>query len=65
MDQKPPARLIVSRSRLAKPDDPDRPYVVHVYDEAGKLILWSGPLSVRERDKIVHLFRHGKPWVSV
>ena len=47
----------VARSRLQKPDDPDRPYVVHVYDLEGRLILWSGPLNIRDRDDTVHLFR--------
>lgn len=47
----------VSRSRIAKPRDPDKPYLMHVYDKAGNLVFWAGPLDIWERDKTIRLYR--------
>lgn len=47
----------VSRSRIHKPRDPDKPYLVHVYDQAGNLVFWAGPLDIWERDKTIRLYR--------
>ena len=47
----------VTRRRLDNPPDRSKPYVVRVYDLAGNLVFWAGPMDVRERDKTMKLYR--------
>lgn len=47
----------VTRRRLDRPPDPAKPYIVRVYDLAGNLVFWAGPMDIYERDKTMQLYR--------
>lgn len=47
----------LTTSTLPNPTDIEARYVLHVYDEHDKRIMWCGPLTEEGRDDLVRLFR--------
>lgn len=51
----------VTRRRLDNPPDHSKPYIVRVYDLAGNLVFWAGPMDIYERDKTIKTYRNYRP----